>query len=359
MSTPNYEFIATNNAGTELAVFANAKDRMWSRLLSRPGEAQFRIKQKDALAKDAYIQPGVMHLKIKRDGSLVWGGLIDRLTEGVYDIVVHASSYEKLLQFNITGYQAQYTDKRIGTEIVQPLWDAAKIASNSLLTNFTSTTIQNPYVSGTAEKYITGTVTFDYENLLSVYQKLTEIGQADWATSGNTNNVAFEITPNKVFNFYRNLGSNQNAVSWVLGGQIRDFSYVIDTNNLFNSVTGVGVGTGASLLTETESDASSQSTYGLRQIAEPFKDLEVSASLDPRTKAFLKGYKDPAIFLQANLEPGLIPFSGYALGDSVKINVSRGHTAVVDQWYRVIGLQVKILENGAEVITPLMNKQTN
>src|SRR3990167_2484055 len=174
-TTPLYEFIAVNHAGTEIAELPNPRNRGYSRFLSAPGTANFKLSQDDLFATDTYIQPGVIHLRIKRDGTTVWEGLIDGISESSLDVNLLASSYEKVLEKYITSSPLNYQAKKIGTEIVKPIWDNAQAETNSFFSAFTDGTFEDPLDGGVAR---TINIRFDYEPLLSVFQKMADIGKA-------------------------------------------------------------------------------------------------------------------------------------------------------------------------------------
>lgn len=329
-----------------LGELPTARARTWSRFLSNPGECLFHISQDDPRAAD--ITVGTTHVRISRDGTNIWEGLIDGKLEQAYNITYRASTYERRLAKCLTTSPQSFTDKKIGTQIVKVLWDAAQTAGNSFFSGFSDGTFEDPEDGGVDR---TITIRMDYEPLLSVFQKLSEIGKAD-----NEGDCDFNFSIPRTFNFWKDLGSDQADVSYIYPGQIIDYAFVTDTSQMANKVIGYGISHLGAVSNNTQTDATSQTTYKLMEEAAIFRDISESNPLQAKTEAWLKLKKDPGEALSIVLSNDVAPFDGYSLGDSIKLKIDNGGTDI-DTFYRVIGISVAIGDTNEESVTLYLNRQ--
>lgn len=348
MTSPDMRIVVETAAGVETGEFENAKNVVWTRFLSGVGEISFRLNRDDP--KFALLTGLQSHIKVVREGVVVWRGIFDFVRETKDEYHIFASSYESLLAYYLvqpdvvaTSTVRAFTAQKLGTQIAQVLFNEAKALTSSLLANFTLGTIENPYEESTTTE-ITSDWNFDYNSLYNAIQQLAISGGAD-----------FEIGLDKTFNFYRSKGSDKANIAFHYRtdepSNMLDFQRDLDFRAIVNKAYVFGVGTGANYLSSISEDATSKSTYGLkeRNLGMP-KTLVDQDSLDKLSADQLKLLKVPGEVVSPSIVPSSIGlFDGWDIGDNVKLNITRGETNI-DVWRRVVGVAVYYGNSGSESV---------
>lgn len=349
MVNPDIKIVVENNSGTELGEFENAKDISLTRVLSSVGELVFTIPKEDP--KFSLLSGLKSHLKVVRNGTVIWKGNYDFLRENLDSYVIFGSTYEALMDYYLvvpdapsTSTVRKFTGKKIATEIIQVLFNEVTALSNSLLAfPFSMGTLENPYTPSTTTE-MTVNMEFEYDTLLDVVQRGAYAGGAD-----------FEITTEKVLNFYRRKGANKPNIVLHLKdlepSNIRDFQKDTDFRRIGNDIYAFGVGVGVNFLKANSADATSQSSYGLvqRNLGIP-KNLVDQATLNKLVADQINLVKSPPSLTTPKVMPsGFDLFNGWDLGDNVYIDIDHGGT-LVTEYQRVIGVQLAYANNGAESI---------
>jgi len=348
MLNPEIKIVAENAAGTELCEFKKASFISFTRFLSSVGELTFVIPRTDP--NFVHLVGLKTHLKVFRDGVLVWKGIYDYLREDMYTYTVFASTYESLLDYYLinptaaaTSTSRAFTTKKLGTEIAQILFNEAVAKTNSLLSGFTLGTVENPYTPGTTTE-MTASYSFDYDKLSYVIRSLAKSGGADWK-------MGFD----KTFNFYRRLGSDKAAIVFhIKDGEpsnIVDFKRDQDFRKIGNSIFAFGVGVKVNFLKSVKTDATSQTTHGLmeRNLGMP-KDLIDQAALDKLVDDQIQVTKLPTSVVAPSLIIKNVGFlTGWDVGDNVVIDLNIGQTALTE-YKRVLGINAYYSQSGAETV---------
>lgn len=341
MKMTDYKFILCDQSDNEIGEVEQAKNRVWSRVLSDWGEASFWLKYDDP--KIPLITVRSTRLKITRNGTTPWYGEIDYRQPNEEGITYIASTLEELLRYYLvapdneaSGSARKFTDKAPGTEIVQVLYEEATGRAGSKLSGVAIGTIENP----TGETSAT-TFTFDYQDAYTATQTMAMIGSCDW-----------EIIPSAMtFNFYRRKGSNITDFELYLDDQqpsnLVNFLGKEDGRNIANKVYGFAAGVGVNYLKEVQTNDSSTGTYGLLERGVYFKDVDTSGALSGKVADYLKTSRDPSKDFSGKLSTSVEPFDGWSLGDNIKINISWG-SVNYSEWRRIVGVMVNIAENGEE-----------
>lgn len=348
MVNPDIKIIVENNSGTELGEFENAKDISLTKVLSSVGELVFTIPKEDP--KFSLLTGIKSHLKFVRNGTVIWKGNYDFLRETLDNYVIFGSTYEALMDNYLvapdspsTSTVRKFTTKKIGTEIVQVLFNEAKALTNSLLSGFSLGTIENPYTPSTTTE-MTVNMEFEYDTLLDAIARGAYAGGAD-----------FEITTSKALNFYRRKGSNKPNITIHLKdlepSNVRDFQKDTDFRRIGNDIYAFGVGLGVNFLKANKTDSTSQTTYGLMQkyLGVP-KNLVDQATLNKLVEDQITLLKTPPAKTTPKIvSSGFDLFNGWDLGDNLYVDIDHGGT-VVTEYQRVIGVQLAYANNGAESI---------
>jgi hypothetical protein len=122
-----------------------------------------------------------------------------------------------------------------------------------------------------------------------------------------------------------------------------------------NDIKGFAVQQGPKALTSSQVDATSRTSYYLRELSPFFGTVTNQNQLDEMSKDMLKQFKDPLKYFSINLVAGIRPFDGYSMGDNIKIRIVRGRVNV-DQFFRVVGMVVLIDNSGFEEVIPQLQK---
>lgn len=348
MISPDLHIVVETAAGVETGEFENAKNIVFTSFLSGVGELSFRIGRNDP--KYLLLSGLTSHIKVVRDGAVVWKGVFDFVRETRDQYHIFASSYESLLSYYLvqpdaptTSTTRAFSGKKLGTQIAQIIFNEAKALSGSLLSSFTLGTIQNPYEEGTSTE-ITSDWAFDYTNLFSAIEQLAFSGGAD-----------FYMGLDKTFNFVRSRGGDKEDIVFHYNADepsnIIDFERDVDFRKIVNKTYVFGVGVGTNFIKAIDEDATSRGEYGLkeRNLGMP-KVLVDQDALDKLSADQLKKLKVPS----EEVSPSIIPsniglFDGYVLGDCVKMVITKGQTDI-DVWRRVIGVAVYYSPSGAESV---------
>ncbi len=362
MSTvqPKYVVVVKDSAGTNSYEFRGISDIQWEWYENEVGRCVFKIPHNDpSLSATSVPLNAFSEILIYRNGSLVWQGFIAYLLDNVDGTVVYGLTFLETLKWYRVGYNTVYTAKKIGSEFLSPIYDIITGYSGDFLSaKITKGTIENPYQTGTStDKVVTKTV-FD-EDYFTLLQDMVGYSRADSPSGAWKQDTVFNISFSETaptFSFLRDVGSNQADVIYELNSEIVDFSYGTDFRFVKNDVKGFGIQAGPVVLTSNQTDATSITNHFLRQYSPYFGSVTDQVQLDEKSKDVLKDFKDPSRNFSITLASGLSPFGGYSMGDGIKVRINRGRITV-DEYFRVIGMEVSLENKGVELVKPILQRQ--
>jgi len=339
--------------------FNQATDFEYDSYENDVGRCKFSVPWNDpkinlALVDDAkFIQ-----ILIYRDNVLVWQGFVACVQDDLIKTTVYGLSLMECLKWDRVGFNVTYTGKKIGSELLSPIWDLSDAKANSILGDIIKKgTIENPYDTGTTdEKLVTKTV-MD-EDYFTLCQTMMAIARSNSPSGAWEQNTVFAISLDEAsptFSFLRNVGANKPQVIFELNSEIASFTHTRDYRFIRNDVKGLAVVTGPKVLTSTQTDGDSQGIYYLRQLGTVFDQLTSQGDLDEVTKDTLAESKEPTDDWYVSFVAGLAPFSGYVMGDNVKVRINHGRN-VLDDFFRVTGMEVIVNNQGGEVTKPILRK---
>jgi len=354
---PTYSVIIKDGSSI-LWEFDKASQIQWERYENKVGVARFLVPRTDFKLSPTSVALGKHEFRIYRDGLLVWQGLV-MLTEDNKDgTFIYGLDLMEVLKWYQIGKDVKYTTKKIGTEIISPIWNAIAARSNAALGSLiTKGTIEDPYQTGTSTPKTISKTTFE-EDFFSFLNDMVALSRADSPSGAWEQNTVFDVTLSETaptFRFRRNVGVDKPQVRFQLDSEITDYDFVNDGRDVKNTVTGYTITTNPSTLTSTQTDATSQTTYYRREFSPLFETLDAQNALDERTKDFLKEFKDSNEVILVQFAAGLTPFDGYVMGDNVKVIIDRGRVNV-DEFYRVVGMRVAY-HAGVEVAVPILQEK--
>jgi hypothetical protein len=345
---PLYEFQIADKDGNLLATLDGATERFFTFYLNKPGEAHFSLPVTDPKLTADLLMPGQKELKIRRAGSLVWGGEIIT-TRATLDtdsevIEVTAKGYLDLLSHRVVGTTP-------GVPVSYPdSWDLSDIAHDLIEQTQTLTYGDLGITSGLTPVSRPAERTYDMKNLY-------EDALMGLSNNNVQNGIDFEITPDKTFNtYYPYKGRELTNVVFDWGVNIMSFTELRSAAEMANQVIALGAGEGEDTLIAIE-DASAdiQEEYRLRQKILSHKDVSISDTLVEHAlnHLSLNALQSQVISLKTkgNVFPG---YGAYEVGDFVRVRVARGLIAV-DGVYRIQGIEVKVGQGDAEDITLVLS----
>ena len=343
---------ATFGPSTKIAEVWDLRNLGWSRYDRLPGRGFFTLYQTSPHL--ASIVPITTHCRITRVASAgdveVFNGIVSDYNSTGDDVVFDIYDYVSLLSLSRSGYRTLYPTKLIGSEIVSPEWLLAKNATNSALGFVATGTIENPLGTDDATAIKTNAQFGLMDQMrLALFYDLTEMGRA------NTNHhVTFEITRTAAFtfNFWKNKGSLVGT-PLVLGGTVSDYTYAPNWAQYRNNLATLGTTVGGGAAEVVVTNATSISTFGLRQDVFAIKTLAGIAGSAVETdqqkavaERMLKAATEGAPSLWVTLVPGTIaPFAGWDICDTFPVEIVNGADSITGNW-RVIGARAIMDEPG-------------
>lgn len=353
---PKYVFLVVDSSGNQYE-FERCTNRAWEYYENDSGRCRFFIPKNDLKLNTTSVSDGSLsEIRIYRNGSLVWQGIVQIVQDTVDGTWVYGETFLATLGWYGVRYDQAYTSTAVGT-VVENEYDNIVARSNNFLADrVTKGTIQAPYISNTTSN-LTITRTLFHENFLSLLKQMVLTSRAEMTSSWSQYtvfNISFsETTP--TFTFYRNVGSNQADVVFELDSEIVDFNIPRDMRDIANSVKGLAISSGPAVITNTQTDSSSQNNWYLREHYPFFNNVTASDDLSQRTENYLYERKDPRREMKIRLAAGLVPFNGYSMGDFVKVRINTGRVNI-DEYRRVIGMEVSIDDAGVENTVPVLEK---
>lgn len=346
----------------------------YSKELSDYGEAKFRLRSNDPLLTTFgdIIEPHKYHIRIRRNGTIVWQGVIVDNTERTKNYIeVVAVQYlyylDKILirrdaetvsgdgKDNFKLFNSGTMSAAVSTILSNAVSD---FGSNHPLATLTAGTVENPdYPKGFTDgtNALTGAWSFSSTIALQFdYQTAYYVLKA----FGNYTNADFEITEDLVFNFKKFIGNRDNNVTFHYGqrGNIVDYNSTRLGRRMVNTLWGLAVDTDGKYLHSEQSDSTSVNTYGKLQDAIGFTDVKDDNYLRTRIANSLRFTKTPDDSpLNILLNEKGYPLGQYDIGDIVNIRIKDNVIDINDR-RRVVGVTVNLHNTGRELVTVQTNK---
>lgn len=341
-----YEFLITDKAGNTLATLDGAGSRSYSIYLNKSGEARFTLAPTDPKLTADLLLLGHKELKIKRDGTLVWGGELvysrTDLSAEEERVEIAAKGYLNLLSYRYVGTTAgnptTYTDEDLA-DIAHDLITDSQALSNG---DYGITLGANP-ISRNGDR------TYDFRNLLEALEGLSN--------DNVDNGIDFEITPDKTFNaYYPKKGRQLDSVVFEWGVNVDEFFEIKDATRMVNQAIVLGSGEGNSMITATRNDTNLQETYKLRQDILYHKSVVKQSTLEEHgdRALFERGSQSQIIGVKTrgDLPPS---FGSYQVGDTVRVKIKHG-IVNIDSYWRIYGIEVRVGDEDEEEITVIFNQ---
>ena len=353
---PKYQFVIKDQSGN-LYEFENCTRRAWSVYENDVGRCRFFIPKNDLKLSTTSVNDGQFsEIKIYRNGTLTWQGMIQAIQDTTDGVFVYGETYLAALGWYAVRFQQAYSAAQIDTIITAEYDDIEARANDFLAAKITQGTIEAPYLTGTSTP-ITITRTLFHENFLDFLKQMMFTARAEISSSFDQYavfNISFhETTP--TFSFLRNVGADKPNVVFELGSEIAEINIPRDFRTIENEGKGFAVAPGPTALTSTETASTSQTNFYRRESYPYYNNVTGQTDLDKRVNNRIAEKKDPLRDLYIRFAAGLAPFDGYVLGDSVMVRIDTGRLDVAE-YRRVIGMEVSIDRTGVESAKPILQE---
>lgn len=353
---PKYVFVIKDSSGNQYE-FERSTNRAYENYENDIGRCRFFIPHNDLkLSSSSVSVDSLSQILIYRNGTLVWQGVVQIVQDTVDGTWVYGETFMATLGWYGVRYNQVYTAAAIGSIITDEYDNIESRSGNFISSKITQGTIESPYISATANN-LTITRTLFNENFLSFLKQMVLAGRAEMTSTFAQNtvfNISFsETTP--TFSFLRNVGSNKSDVVLELDSEIVDFNIPRDFRDVSNQVKGLAIASGPTVISATYSDTTSNTAWYRREFYPFFNNITAQGELNQRSSNFLEDRKEPRRDMKLRLAQGLVPFDGYVMGDSIKIRINRGRVSI-DEFRRVIGMEVQIDDSGIEQTVPILQK---
>lgn len=355
-AVPKYIFVIKDNNGN-LYEFERSVNRAWEYYENDVGRCRFFIPYNDLkLSATSVPDDEISRIYIYRNGTLVWQGITQIVQDTLNGVWVFGETFEAALSWYGVRYNQAYTSTAIGTIVTNEYDNIETRPVNFFSSLVTQGTIEAPYISGTTSN-LTITRTLFNENFLDFLKQMVLSARAEMTSSWSQNTV-FKISfsdTTPTFTFTRNAGSEKADVILELDSEIIDFNIPRDIRGVANEVKGLAITSGPSVITATYSDATSRGDWYRREFYPFFNNVTAQSDLNQRTSNFMQDRKAPLRDMKIKLAAGLTPFDGYAMSDSIKVRINRGRVNI-DEYRRVVGMEVSIDDAGIETTVPILQK---
>ena len=340
----------TGTSAVQTVLFSPAITvRSWGKRINAAGKMVFSMQKFHEKATEENLRHyrRVRLYRKKRDGSgayeAVWFGYIEATNEVDNEIEVLCVGMLDLFLKRYTGSNELFNGQ-------------GSTEAFGLLTDTNTNDENTGIVTGTGGVTTTRSLTMDSREILRAWEQLAQ-----------AHNAEFEIDDNGAFNFVSALGSNKSSIVTLVfrrdgqpGSNVNRITIGDDGNPMANRVIGVSSGT---VLTSTQSDATSIATYGLLIERKNFNDANDQTTLDSITSSYLSQRAYP--ITDFRVEPSLaskkfnpatgsnsvtgLQYGDVVVGDLVTVHFITENLAV-STTKRIAEIEVDIDENGQEDI---------
>ncbi len=308
------------------------------------GGATFQLNLLDSTCNARNLRKYVNQVAIKKGNTVQFFGPIVDIA-GEYDedggyADIQCASYLYHLRSRYTDASKTYTGAEQST-IAWDLIDTVQGRDNGFLG------IQEGTLTTTG---VTRDRTYEYGRVSHLLVNLSNV----------INGLDFSFTPildgnNKVthvnFNTHYPLGSLRTDMAALQIGENIKLKNFKTQSPLHNKITGIGAGL-VDPITSTAENTSLQKAIGRREHIIDKRDISIQDTLDERVNTYLNEESVDRLGVMISLYPDRTPALGeVGLGDRLNLDIEKGEFLKIKRDYRIIGIEVSVDINDAEVIS--------
>lgn len=355
-----FQYISKDFAGNIKGVLTEAFNKEFTFYESSPGQLVFTLPLKSPLADSSIIGQNSNIIEIYDGPTLVWAGIVSDYSGTEDTVTVTCDSFLYLFNYyfakkastnnSFKDYYCSNTARdsnawsaiAINT-IVNTIVTNAIAETNSLLgsskCNVTIGTIEAPTAPASVSRL---------SNFNTVYALM---GDLLAAANSASDAPVMEVTPQRVFNFWKNKNTDRPDTVFILGSNMLRIDWAERVSDVSNHVFGAGAGFWDKEIATEASDATSKAAYGAMFDILSRKDLSTTADLLVSLNDFIKDYKDPSQVYGFSVKTKL--FDGWNLGDNIRV-IAKNGLLNVDEYRRIVGVGVSDAEAvNIQIITDL------
>lgn len=341
-----YQYISKDFSGNIKGVLTDAFDKQFTFYESGSGQLVLTLPLVSPLASSNIIGKHSNIIEVYDGSSLIWAGIVTDYKGTEDTITVICDSFLYLFEYyyakkaNTNGNRLDYYNSNSARDnnawsatamstIINTIVTNAKAETNSLLgaakCNITIGTIENPSSPATS-------------NIISNFRTVISIIEELYFMANEGSDVpSLEITPARVFNFWKNKNADKSDVVFILGVNMLQIDWAEYASDISNHVIGLGAGFWDNQTSSEDSDATSKSSYGAMYDIVARKDLTEDADLLSVLKDHIKKYKDPTRTYSFSVKTDL--FDGWNIGDNIRV-IAKNDFLNVDEYRRVTAVGV-------------------
>lgn len=341
-----YQYLSKDFSGNVKGVLTEAFDKQFTFYESEPGQLVFTLPLNSDLADSNIIGKNKNIIEVYDGTSLIWAGIVSDYQGTEDTITVICDSFLYLLEYyfvkktNGNGDYRDYYNSNSARDnnswsatainaIINTILTNAKAETNSLLgaakCNISIGTIEAPTSPATVS------VIANFRTVLNFTEELL------FMANEASNVPLMEITPAKVFNFWKNKNADKSDITFMLGSNMLQIDWSELASDIANHAFGIGAGFWENQTGTEHSDATSKSNYGAMYDINVRKDIDNTAGLLSTLKDFIKRYKNPTKLYAFSVKTNL--FDGWAIGDNIRV-IAKNGLLNIDEFRRVVAVGV-------------------
>lgn len=280
------------------------------------------------------LYPGTAEIRAFRNGNAIFGGIISG-ANSTYDeagtsLDIQSESYLQYFAYRLNNKTYRNMDRSAIA------WDAINTAQSEPNGNLGVTL-------GTTELTFNSDLDPDYRDVKSILQRFTYVQPITYD---------FEITPDKVFNTYRKLGSDRPDIQLIYPQNIRSIGVPRSSDTLYNRVVGIGSGIGRERLESIVNNTNSQITYRIRETKEVFNDVKQLSTLENNAAGVLDQSYEVQVLPNIRVDGQEVDLDVLRVGDSVFVRIDGSpFNDDVNGMYRIYDMTIAVDQNNYEQVT--------
>jgi len=280
------------------------------------------------------LYPATTEIRAFRNGNAMFGGIISG-ANSTYDesgssIDVQSESYLQYFAYRLNNKTYRNMDRSAIA------WDAINTAQSEPNGNLGVTL-------GTTQPTFNSDLDPDYRDVKSIIQRFTYVQPVTYD---------FEITPDKVFNTYRRLGSERPDIQLIYPQNIRSIDVPRSSDTLYNRVIGIGSGIGRERLETRVDNGNSQITYRIRETKETFNDVKQMSTLENNAAGILDQSYEVQVLPNIRVDGKEVDLDVLRVGDSVFVRIDESPmNDDVNGMYRIYEMTIAVDQNSYEQVT--------
>ena len=341
-----FSYISKNFAGEIKGVLTESFDKQFTFYESGAGQLVFVLPLNSPLASSSIIGKHSNIIEVYDGTTLIWAGIVTDYKGTEDTVTVVCDSFLYLLEYlyakksSSEGNRKDYYNSNSARDnntwtavamntIMTTILNGARGETSSLLgsskCNITLGTVQNPTSPATS------TIQCNFRTVMAVIEEFY------FMANEGTDVPMFEITPARVFNFWKNKNDDKSEAVFILGGNMLQIDWAEYASDISNHAIGLGAGFWENMTSQEEIDSASKVAYGAMFDLVARKDITEDADLLSVLKDHIKKYKDPTKMYSFSAKVDL--FDGWNIGDNVRV-IAKNGLLDIDEYRRVVAVGV-------------------